>query len=214
MKIEELKFSPDGLIPAIVQDYFTGEVLTLAYMNEESLRISMEEKRTCFYSRSRKTLWRKGETSGNVQHIVRITADCDFDALVVQVVKDGPACHTGKESCFHNPLFEGDAPEKFSTDGLYALIAERKAELPAGSYTTYLFEKGREKILKKVGEECTEVIIAAMKDCREETIYEVSDLAYHVLVLLCELGIEPQAIRDELARRHVVDHKVKQETMQ
>ncbi|MEL7602826.1 MAG: bifunctional phosphoribosyl-AMP cyclohydrolase/phosphoribosyl-ATP diphosphatase HisIE [Bacillota bacterium] len=214
MKIEELKFSPDGLIPAIVQDYFTGEVLTLAYMNEESLRISMEEKRTCFYSRSRQTLWRKGETSGNVQHIVRITADCDHDALVVQVIKEGPACHLNKESCFHNPLFEGDAPDKFSTDGLYALIAGRKAELPAGSYTTYLFEKGKEKILKKVGEECTEVIIAAMKDNREETIYEISDLAYHVLVLLCELGIEPQAIRDELARRHVVDHKVKQETMQ
>lgn len=214
MKIEELKFSPDGLIPAIVQDYFTGEVLTLAYMNEESLRISMEENRTCFYSRSRKTLWRKGETSGNVQHIVRITSDCDNDALVVQVIKEGPACHLNKESCFHNPLFEGDVPEKFSMDNLYALIAGRKAELPAGSYTTYLFEKGREKILKKVGEECTEVIIAAMKDNREETIYEVSDLAYHVLVLLCELGIEPQVIRNELARRHVVDHKVKQETMQ
>lgn len=214
MKIDELKFSPDGLIPAIVQDYFTGEVLTLAYMNEESLRISMEEKRTCFYSRSRKTLWRKGETSGNVQHIVRITADCDHDALVVEVIKEGPACHLNKESCFHNPVFESEAPKKFSTDGLYELIAGRKAELPAGSYTTYLFEKGKEKILKKVGEECTEVIIAAMKDNLDETIYEVSDLAYHVLVLLCELGIEPQAIRDELARRHIVDHKIKQETMQ
>lgn len=212
--LEKLKFDAQGLIPAVVQDYFTGEVLTVAYMNGESLRISIAEQRTCFYSRSRKTLWRKGETSGNVQRIVRITADCDFDALVVQVVKDGPACHLGKESCFHNPLYEGEAPSKFSVDALYALIKDRKCTLPEGSYTTYLFEKGKEKILKKVGEECTEVIIGAMKDSREETIFEVSDLAYHLLVLLCEMGIQPDEIRRELGKRHIVDHKVKQETLQ
>ncbi|MHC1772118.1 MAG: bifunctional phosphoribosyl-AMP cyclohydrolase/phosphoribosyl-ATP diphosphatase HisIE [Flexilinea sp.] len=212
--IDLLRFDDNGLIPAVVQDFFTGEVLTVAYMNEESLRVSIAERGTCFYSRSRKTLWRKGESSGNVQHIVRITADCDFDALVVQVVKEGPACHTGKESCFHNPLFEGDVPEKFSIDELYTLIRDRKEAMPEGSYTTYLFEKGREKILKKVGEECTEVVIGAMKGSREETIFEVSDLAYHLLVLLCEMDIKPEEVRRELAKRHVVDNKTKQETLQ
>jgi phosphoribosyl-ATP pyrophosphohydrolase/phosphoribosyl-AMP cyclohydrolase len=212
--IDLLRFDDNGLIPAVVQDFFTGEVLTVAYMNEESLRISIAERRTCFYSRSRKTLWRKGESSGNVQHIVRITADCDFDALVVQVVKEGPACHTGKESCFHNPLFVGDVPEKFSIDELYTLIRDRKEAMPEGSYTTYLFEKGREKILKKVGEECTEVVIGAMKGSREETIFEISDLAYHLLVLLCEMDIKPEEVRRELAKRHVVDNKTKQETLQ
>ena len=212
--LKELKFDEHGLIPAIVQDYVTGEVLTLAYMNAESLSISLTEKRTCFYSRSRKKLWRKGETSGNVQHIVRINADCDLDALVVEVVKDGPACHTGEETCFFNTLYDGDKPEKFSLDSLYALIQERKRAMPQGSYTTYLFEKGKEKILKKVGEECTEVIIGAMKDSREETVYEAADLAYHMLVLLCEMGIFPDEVRKELQGRHVVDHKTKQETMQ
>lgn len=209
--IDQLKFDDNGLIPAVVQDFFTGEVLTVAYMNEESLKISIAEQRTCFYSRSRKMLWRKGESSGHVQHIVRITADCDFDALVVQVVKEGPACHLGVESCFHNPLFEGDVPEKFSIDALYELIKGRKETMPQDSYTTYLFVKGREKILKKVGEECSEVIISAMKGSREETIFEVSDLAYHLLVLLCEMRIQPEEIRQELAKRHVVDHKTKQE---
>ena len=212
--LKELKFDKHGLIPAIVQDYVTGEVLTLAYMNAESLRISLEEQRTCFYSRSRKQLWRKGETSGNVQHIVRINADCDLDALVVEVLRDGPACHTGEETCFFNTLYDGDKPEKFSLDSLYALIQERKAAMPQGSYTTYLFEKGKEKILKKVGEECTEVVIGAMKNSREETVYETADLAYHMLVLLCEMGISPDEVKKELQSRHVVDHKTKQETMQ
>ncbi|HWR22247.1 MAG TPA: bifunctional phosphoribosyl-AMP cyclohydrolase/phosphoribosyl-ATP diphosphatase HisIE [Feifaniaceae bacterium] len=211
--LQELKFDENGLIPAIVQDYMTGEVLTLAYMNAESLRISLTEKRTCFYSRSRKQLWRKGETSGNVQHIVRVNADCDLDALVVEVLKDGPACHTGEESCFFNTLYDGEKPEKFSLSFLYGLIAGRKQDMPEGSYTTYLFEKGREKILKKVGEECSEVVIAAMKDSREETVYEAADLAYHMLVLLCEMGIEPKEVLHELQKRHVVDHKTKQETM-
>jgi len=206
-----IKFDENGLIPAVVQDYATGEVLTLAYMNEESLKLSMAEGRTCFWSRSRKELWRKGETSGNVQHIVRILLDCDGDALVVQVLKDGPACHTGEETCFFNLLFGDKA--RFTIDALDSLVRGRKTAPKEGSYTTYLFEKGKEKILKKVGEECTEVVIAAMKDAREETIYEISDLAYHVLVLMAETGISLSEIRAELAGRHVIDHKVKQETM-
>lgn len=218
MNLEELKFDENGLIPAVVQDARTHRVLTLAYMNRESLAVTLREGRTCFYSRSRRTLWRKGETSGNVQRVVRVTADCDGDALLVEVEPAGPACHTGEESCFFRPLEgapdSGAAEARFSLYGLYGLLLGRKAERPAGSYTTYLFDKGREKILKKVGEECTEVIIGAMKDSREETVFEVADLTYHVLVLLAEMGVTPDEVRAELARRHVVDHKVKQETMQ
>lgn len=214
MELNELKFDAHGLIPAVVQDFRTRQVLTLAYMNRESLEITLREKRTCFYSRSRQTLWRKGETSGNVQHVVRISADCDGDALVVEVLPDGPACHTGADTCFFRLLYSDAAEAPFTLDGLYRLLLSRKTERPAGSYTTYLFDKGREKILKKVGEECTEVVIGAMKGSREETIFEVSDLAYHVLVLMAEMGITPEDIRAELASRHVIDHKVKQETMQ
>lgn len=214
MELNELKFDAHGLIPAVVQDFRTRQVLTLAYMNRESLEITLRERRTCFYSRSRQTLWRKGETSGNVQHVVRISADCDGDALVVEVLPDGPACHTGADTCFFRLLYGDAAEAPFTLDGLYRLLLSRKAERPAGSYTTYLFDKGREKILKKVGEECTEVVIGAMKGSREETIFEVSDLAYHVLVLMAEMGITPEDIRAELASRHVIDHKVKQETMQ
>lgn len=214
MELNELKFDAHGLIPAVVQDFRTRQVLTLAYMNRESLEITLREKRTCFYSRSRRTLWRKGETSGNVQHVVRISADCDGDALVVEVLPDGPACHTGADTCFFRLLYGDAAEAPFTLDGLYRLLLSRKAERPAGSYTTYLFDKGREKILKKVGEECTEVVIGAMKGSREETIFEASDLAYHVLVLMAEMGITPEDIRAELASRHVIDHKVKQETMQ
>ncbi|MBR4954848.1 MAG: bifunctional phosphoribosyl-AMP cyclohydrolase/phosphoribosyl-ATP diphosphatase HisIE [Clostridia bacterium] len=210
--INSLKFDANGLIPAVVQDHFTGKVLTVAYMNRESLEISMREGMTCFWSRSRQELWRKGETSGNRQHIVSITADCDRDALVVRVIKDGPACHLGTDSCFNDKIFESDTPE-FSLDGLYEMLVGRKVEGKEGSYTTYLFSKGKEKILKKVGEECTEVVIGAMKDSREETIYEISDLAYHVLVLMIEMGISLNDIRTELASRHIVDKKVKQETM-
>ena len=209
----ELKFDEKGLIPAIVQDHATKQVLTLAYMNAESLAITLAEKRTCFWSRSRGELWRKGETSGNVQHVVSITADCDADALVVEVNKEGPACHLGNESCFANPIYMDEAAQSFSLDALYGLLVGRNAQRPAGSYTTYLFEKGREKILKKVGEECTEVIIGAMKDSRQETVYEIADLCYHVLVLMVEMGIAPADIRAELAGRHVIDYKVKQETM-
>ena len=210
--IDKLKFDEKGLIPAVVQDHFTGKVLTVAYMNRESLEISIKEGTTCFWSRSRQELWRKGETSGNRQHIVSITADCDYDALVVRVIKDGPACHLGTDSCFNTKIFESDTPE-FSLDGLYELLEGRKTEGKEGSYTTYLFSKGKEKILKKVGEECTEVVIGAMKDSREETIYEISDLAYHVMVLMVEMGISLNDIRTELASRHIVDKKVKQETM-
>jgi phosphoribosyl-ATP pyrophosphohydrolase/phosphoribosyl-AMP cyclohydrolase len=210
--LEKLKFDEKGLIPAIVVDDATGEVLTLAYMNRESLEISMERGLTCFWSRSRQELWLKGETSGNYQHIVSITADCDYDALEVRVKKDGPACHTGAESCFHNPVL-GEKKEPFRLEGLYDLLLSRKQEMPEGSYTTYLFRKGLDKILKKVGEESTEVIIAAKAQDKAETVYEIADLAYHVLVLMAQAGISVEDIRKELAGRHVIDHKVKQEKM-
>ena len=211
--VKELKFDANGLIPAIVVDAKSKEVLTLAYMNEESLRITMQERRTCFFSRSRQQLWRKGETSGNVQNVVSITADCDKDALVVKVEKAGPACHTGAESCFFNPLYIDEELHEFSLRGLYDLLLQRKTERPEGSYTTYLFEKGLDKILKKVGEECTEVIIGGKAGDKKETIYEIADLAYHVLVLMAEMGITVDEVQSELASRHIIDHKVKQEKM-
>lgn len=214
MDLGQLQFDEKGLIPAVVQDFYTKEVLTVAYMNRESLEITLREGKTCFWSRSRGELWRKGETSGNYQRVVSIKADCDADALVVEVVKDGPACHTGAESCFFHAIFEDETVARFSLEALYELLAGRNEQRPEGSYTTYLFEKGKEKILKKVGEECTEVIIGAMKDSREETIYEISDLCYHVLVLMVSCGISIADIRAELASRHVIDHKVKQETLQ
>ena len=213
INIEKLKFDEKGLIPAIVVDATTKKVLTLAYMNKESLAISMEKELTCFWSRSRNELWLKGETSGNYQHIVSITADCDGDALVVVVEPDGPACHLGTDSCFENPVFQSDDRHEFSYQGLMKLIEGRKSEKKEGSYTTYLFEKGLDKILKKVGEECTEVIIAAKDNDRKETIYEIADLAYHVMVLMIEAGISLEDIHKELASRHVIDHKVKQEKM-
>ena len=213
VNIDELKFDEKGLIPAIVKDAVTGRVLTLAYMNRESLKISIEKELTCFWSRSRQELWLKGETSGNYQHIVSITADCDKDALLVEVIPDGPACHLGTTSCFENPVFESDENHPFSYEGLYKLIEGRKTEKKEGSYTTYLFEKGLDKILKKVGEESTEVIIAAKAQDKKETIYEISDLAYHVMVLMIEAGISLDDIYRELASRHVIDKKVKQEKM-
>lgn len=214
MDINSLKFDSNGLIPAVVVDADTKKVLTLAYMNRQSLEISISKKLTCFWSRSRGELWLKGETSGNYQHIVSITADCDGDALVVEVNKDGPACHTGSDSCFTNELWrdpEADAP--FSLEGLVELIKGRKLEKKEGSYTTYLFEKGIDKILKKVGEESTEVIIAGKAGDKSETVYEIADLTYHVLVLMIEMGISLEDIFSELASRHVIDRKVKQEKM-
>jgi phosphoribosyl-ATP pyrophosphohydrolase/phosphoribosyl-AMP cyclohydrolase len=211
--INELKFDEKGLIPAIVVDAVSKRVLTLAYMNRESLRISMEKGLTCFWSRSRQELWLKGETSGNYQHIVSITADCDRDALVVMVEKDGPACHLGTDSCFEYPLWQSEELHEFSMDGLMDLLKGRKEEMPEGSYTSYLFEKGIDKILKKVGEESTEVIVAAKGNDKRETIYEIADLAYHVMVLMTEMGISTDDVRKELASRHIIDHKVKQEKM-
>ena len=213
MEIKDLKFDDKGLIPCIVQDAENNKVLMLAYMNKESIGITMEEQRTCFWSRSRGELWRKGATSGNVQHLCSLKADCDGDTLLAKVKKEGPACHTGAESCFFNSLMEESADNTFTLDDLYGLLLGRKQEMPEGSYTTYLFEKGREKILKKVGEEATEVIIGAMKDSKEEMIYEIEDLTYHVMVLMAEAGITPEDIRQELGSRHIIDKKVKQETM-
>lgn len=213
VNIDELKFDEKGLIPAIVVDAVSKRVLTLAYMNRESLQISMEKERTCFFSRSRQELWLKGETSGNYQNIVSITADCDKDALVVMVEPEGPACHLGTESCFEYPVWESENRHEFSYQGLMKLIEGRKTDKKEGSYTTYLFEKGIDKILKKVGEESTEVIIAGKADDKAETIYEIADLAYHVMVLMTQMGISLEDIHKELASRHVIDHKVKQEKM-
>ena len=213
INIDELKFDEKGLIPAIVVDSVTKKVLTLAYMDKESLAISIEKGLTCFWSRSRNELWLKGETSGNYQHIVSITADCDKDALVVVVEKDGPACHTGTDTCFTNLLWESESLQEFSLNGLYNMLVGRNETRPEGSYTTYLFEKGIDKILKKVGEECTEVIIAGKADDKKETVYELADLAYHAMVLMVQLGIRVEDIHRELASRHIIDHKVKQEKM-
>jgi len=213
INIEELKFDEKGLIPAVVVDSITKNVLTVAYMNKESLKISMEKGLTCFFSRSRNELWLKGETSGNYQHIVSITADCDKDALTVVVEKDGPACHMGTDSCFTNPVYQSESLNQFTLEGLYELLIGRQKEKPEGSYTTYLFEKGIDKILKKVGEECTEVIIAGKADDKKETVYEIADLAYHVMVLMVQMGISVEDVHRELASRHIIDHKVKQEKM-
>lgn len=214
IKIDELKFDQSGLIPAVVTDFYTKKVLTVAYMNRESLEISLKEGKTCFWSRSRKSLWRKGETSGNYQHIVSIIADCDLDALTVEVVKDGPACHLGTDSCFNNYVYESDDLQEFSIDGLYELLLQRNAERPQGSYTTYLFEQGIDKILKKVGEENTEVIVAGKGGDKAETVYEIADLTYHIMVLMVQMGISVNDVRAELAKRHIIDHKVKQQKMQ
>ena len=213
LNIDQLKFDEKGLIPAVVVDAVTKKVLTVAYMNRESLELSIEKGLTCFWSRSRNELWLKGETSGNYQHIVSITADCDNDALVVTVEKDGPACHLGTDSCFNNTVYQSEERQEFSLDGLMELIRGRKTDQKEGSYTTYLFNKGLDKILKKVGEECTEVIIAAKAEDKAETIYEISDLAYHIMVLMIEAGISLEDIHRELASRHIIDHKVKQEKM-
>lgn len=213
MNIEQIKFDEKGLVPAIIQDYYTKEVLTLAYMNKESLEITLRDKKTCFFSRSRQELWLKGETSGNYQHVISVKYDCDADALLVEVKKDGPACHTGAESCFFNSLFEAEDYSSFTPEKLYELIKDRKINPNEKSYTTYLFEKGLDKILKKVGEECTEVIIGAKNNDNDELRYEIADLYYHTLVLMIEQGLTIQDVKDELAKRHVVDHKVKQEKM-
>jgi len=209
----ELKYNADGLIPAIVQDHYSKKVLMLAYMNAESLDITIKEGKTCFWSRSRQELWRKGATSGNTQQVVSIRTDCDKDTLLIDVIKNGPACHTGSESCFFEDVVAPEA-EEFSYEGLYEMLVGRKVEKKEGSYTTYLFEKGIDKILKKVGEECTEVIIGAKGGDKAETVYEIADLLYHITVMMIEMGITLDEVTAELAKRHIVDHKVKQEKMQ
>ena len=213
LNIDKLKFDDNGLIPAIIIDYYTKEVLTLAYMNKESLEISINEGKTCFYSRSREELWRKGETSKNYQHIQSIKSDCDNDALVIEVIKDGPACHTGAESCFINEVYQKENYKDFSIYKLYELIRGRKINMTEGSYTTYLFNSGIDKILKKIGEESSEVIIGAKNGSKEEIIYELSDLLYHSLVLMVEKNITLNDIKDELSKRSIIDKKVKQESM-
>ena len=213
LNIDKLKFDDSGLIPAIIIDYYTKEVLTLAYMNKESLEISLKEGKTCFYSRSRKELWRKGETSKNYQHIQNIKSDCDNDALVIEVIKDGPACHTGAESCFMNEIYQKENYKDFSIYKLYELIRGRKINMTEGSYTTYLFNSGIDKILKKIGEESSEVIIGAKNGSKEEIIYELSDLLYHSLVLMVEKNITLNDIKDELSKRSIIDKKVKQESI-
>ena len=213
INLDTLKFDSNGLIPAIVVDAKSQKVLTLAYMNRESLELSIKEKRTCFWSRSRNTLWRKGESSGNVQHIVSITADCDRDALTVLVEKEGPACHLGTDSCFEATVWENEDHQAFSLEALMDMLIGRKVNKKEGSYTTYLFEKGIDKILKKIGEESTEVIIAGKAGDKRETIYEIADLTYHIMVLMIEMGISLEEVRDELASRHVIDKKIKQEKM-
>ena len=212
--INELKFNADGLIPAVLVDDDSGDVLMMAYMNRESLNISLEKKLACFWSRSRKKLWLKGETSGNYMHIREILADCDRDTLLVYVKPDGPACHLGNDSCFVDDVMprEKESHEKFTVCGLMELIKGRKSEKQEGSYTSYLFEKGLDKILKKIGEESAEVIIAAKND-RKEAVYEISDLVYHLLVLMAEMNIDIRDIIKELASRHVIDKKIKQERM-
>ena len=213
IEIDQLKFDEKGLIPAVVTDYYTKKVLTLAYMNRQSLEISIKEGKTSFWSRSRNKLWRQGEPSGHYEHIVCIKADCDRDALTVEVVKDGPACHLGTDSCFNDYVYKSDNLGEFSLNGLYDLLQGRKRDMPQGSYTTYLFEQGIDKILKKVGEECTEVVIAGKGGDKAETIFEISDLTYHLMVLMVEMGIQPKDIADELCKRHIIDHKVKQQKM-
>lgn len=214
MNIAELKFDAQGLIPCVVQDFYTNEVLTVAYMNKESLQVTLETKQMTFYSRSRQELWRKGETSGNTQELVELVADCDQDSLVAKVIKAGPACHTGSESCFTKEVFKSADQQSFSVEDLYKLVVDRKENPQEKSYTSYLFAKGNEKILKKIGEESTEVVIGAMKESKEETTYEIADLIYHLLVLMANNEIVPAEILAELSKRQVVDKKVKQETLQ
>jgi len=215
LNTKELVYDEDGLIPAIIIDVENGEVLMMAYMNEESLQISISEGRACFWSRSREELWRKGESSGNVQHIVSIKTDCDKDTLLVTVKKDGPACHTGEESCFFEDVYsvngvdgfganipqESQLYKKFSIELLHSVIKSRKIQAKPGSYTNYLFEKGIDKILKKIGEESTEVIIAGKEGNKKETIYELADLTYHILVLMTEMDISLDDVLRELESR-------------
>lgn len=203
MDVAALKFDENGLIPAIIQDAQTKEVLTLAYMNEASLKKTMETKETWFFSRKRQELWNKGETSGNKQIVKHISFDCDSDALLVQVEPLGPACHTGEDTCFHNILYQDGEMESDVIPMLTNKIKDRRNNPEEGSYTTYLFNKGLDKILKKVGEETSEVIIGAKNNDKQELIWEIADLTYHKLVLMELLDVSVSDIKSELHKRHI-----------
>lgn len=217
MNVEDIKFDKDGLVPAIVQDVRTHQLLTLAYMNEASLRRTMETGESWFWSRSRAKLWHKGETSGNTQRVMSIIPDCDGDAITLLVVPKGPACHKGAQSCFDDPSFAGDMAQSRTTmegssigetlDDLYSIVESRRLERPEGSYTTYLFEKGLDKILKKLGEETSETIIAAKNDQREPFVREVADLIYHLIVLLIDRRITLEDVSQELSGRKKTQSK-------
>jgi phosphoribosyl-ATP pyrophosphohydrolase/phosphoribosyl-AMP cyclohydrolase len=202
LRPEDVRFDERGLVPAVVQDARTLEVLTLAYMNEESLRRTLKEGETWFWSRTRAELWHKGATSGHTQRVVELRLDCDADAVVVLVEPRGPACHTGAVSCFRREEVEQVAPNIGDVlEELYEVVARRRREMPEGSYTTYLFEKGLNKILKKVGEEAAETIIAAKDEDASALTAETADLVYHLLVLMVERGLTLEALGEELTRR-------------
>lgn len=211
--ITDIRFDERGLAPAIVQDANTLQVLTLAYMNAESLKRTLETNETWFWSRSRSSLWHKGETSGNKQRVVDVSMDCDYDAIRILVVPEGPACHTGAQSCFHNELQDASASDNQKAraelgailSNLYTLVESRKRERPDGSYTTYLFDEGLDKILKKVGEESTETIIAAKNEDSHALVREASDLLYHLIVLLVERGLTLDQVSGELSSRRKKD---------
>lgn len=203
MDLSMIKFDEKGLVPAVVQDINTKEVLMLAYMNKESIEKTIESGRTCFFSRSRNELWEKGATSGNVQDVVSLSYDCDGDTLLVKVKQTGVACHTGAYTCFNDDLY--NSGEKSSADiiqRVYDTIMDRKNHPKEGSYTNYLFDKGIDKILKKVGEENAEVIIAAKNNSREEIVYETCDLIYHVMVMLINQGVSIGELKEELNNRY------------
>lgn len=201
-QLNKLTFDQQGLIPAIIQEVDTAEVLTLAYMNKEALNKTLETGETWFFSRKRQELWHKGETSGNRQLVKDIRFDCDADSLLVTVEPLGPACHTGNRSCFHHPLEHRDTPDQMGLSELATLISQRRDEAKEGSYTTYLFEEGIDKILKKVGEETSEVIIGAKNNNHVEMVWEIADLTYHTLVLMKLMGVSTSDIKQELAKRH------------
>jgi len=200
--LNEVKFDDKGLVVAVAQDYITNEVLMVAYMNKESLEITLNEKRACYYSRSRQSLWRKGETSGHWQNLKGLYYDCDADAILMKVEQIGNACHTGAYSCFFNKVFEDNVTDQAILNRLYNQIIDRRDNPKEGSYTNYLFDKGLDKILKKVGEETSEVIIGAKNKNKDELVYEMCDLIYHSMVLMVSEGVTMDDLKAELTKRH------------
>jgi phosphoribosyl-ATP pyrophosphohydrolase/phosphoribosyl-AMP cyclohydrolase len=200
--LNEVKFDEKGLVVAVAQDYMSNEVLMVAYMNKESLEITLNEKRACYFSRSRQSLWRKGETSGHVQNLKGLYYDCDADAILMKVEQVGNACHTGAYSCFFNKVFEDNVTDQAILSRLYNQIIDRRDNPKEGSYTNYLFDKGLDKILKKVGEETSEVIIGAKNKSKDELVYEMCDLIYHSMVLMVSEGVTMDDLKAELTKRH------------